>query len=71
MSFSIYMSGLYGILVLAVLTWLVSVIKRDVSIVRCSPRPQGVPPKSFRNHRKIPGIVRTGNAVIVTNALDW
>ena len=33
MSFSIYLSGLYGILVLATLTWLVSVIKRDVSIV--------------------------------------
>jgi len=33
MSFSIYLSGLYGILVLAALTWLVSVIKRDVSIV--------------------------------------
>jgi len=33
MSFSIYMSGLYATLVLAVLTWLVSVIKRDVSIV--------------------------------------
>ena len=33
MNFAIYMSGLYAILVLAVLTWLVSVIKRDVSIV--------------------------------------
>jgi steroid 5-alpha reductase family enzyme len=33
MTFSIYLSGLYGILVLAALTWLVSVIKRDVSIV--------------------------------------
>lgn len=33
MTFSIYFSGLYSILVLAVLTWLVSVIKRDVSIV--------------------------------------
>jgi len=33
MSFPIYLSGLYAILVLATLTWLVSVIKRDVSIV--------------------------------------
>ncbi len=33
MSFSIYVSGLYAILVLAALTWLASVIKRDVSIV--------------------------------------
>jgi steroid 5-alpha reductase family enzyme len=33
MSLSIYISGLYGIFVLAVLTWLISVIKRDVSIV--------------------------------------
>ncbi len=33
MSFSIYLSGLYGILVLALLTWVVSVVKRDVSIV--------------------------------------
>ena len=33
MSFSIYISGLYATLALAVLTWLVSVIKRDVSIV--------------------------------------
>ena len=33
MSFPIYLSGLYAILALATLTWLVSVIKRDVSIV--------------------------------------
>lgn len=33
MTFTIYLSGLYAILVLAALTWLVSVIKRDVSIV--------------------------------------
>jgi steroid 5-alpha reductase family enzyme len=33
MTFSIYISGLYAILVLAALTWLASVIKRDVSIV--------------------------------------
>ena len=33
MSLSIYLSGLYGILALAALTWLVSLIKRDVSIV--------------------------------------
>jgi steroid 5-alpha reductase family enzyme len=33
MIFSIYLSGLYAILVLAALTWLVSMIKRDVSIV--------------------------------------
>ena len=33
MTFSIYISGLYAILVLAALTWLASVMKRDVSIV--------------------------------------
>ncbi len=33
MTFSIYFSGLLGILVLAGLTWLVSLAKRDVSIV--------------------------------------
>lgn len=33
MSFSIYLTGLYAILVLAAFTWIVSVIKRDVSIV--------------------------------------
>ncbi|MDH5698754.1 MAG: DUF1295 domain-containing protein [Nitrospirota bacterium] len=33
MTFTIYLSGLYAILVLAALTWLISVIKRDVSIV--------------------------------------
>jgi steroid 5-alpha reductase family enzyme len=33
MSFSIYLSGLLTILILAILTWIVSVIKKDVSIV--------------------------------------
>jgi steroid 5-alpha reductase family enzyme len=33
MTFSAYASGLYAALALAVLTWIVSVIKRDVSIV--------------------------------------
>jgi steroid 5-alpha reductase family enzyme len=33
MSLSIYVSGLYAILVLATFTWIISVIKRDVSIV--------------------------------------
>ncbi|MFZ1745572.1 MAG: DUF1295 domain-containing protein [Nitrospirales bacterium] len=33
MTFSIYLSGLVGTLILAVLTWLVSLAKRDVSIV--------------------------------------
>lgn len=33
MNFSIYLSGLFTILMLATLTWIVSLIKRDVSIV--------------------------------------
>ena len=33
MTFSIYLYGLVGTLILAILTWLVSLVKRDVSIV--------------------------------------